>query len=39
MNKSSAQHNIESLTLIAYRLEELCNIVKERMLAIMNVGA
>lgn len=25
MNKSSAQHNIESLTLIAHRLEELCN--------------
>lgn len=25
MNKSSAQRNIESLTLIAYRLEELCN--------------
>jgi hypothetical protein len=25
MNRSSAQRNIESLTLIAYRLEELCN--------------
>lgn len=25
MNKSSAQHNIESLALIAHRLEELCN--------------
>ncbi|MFA5960549.1 MAG: hypothetical protein WC785_08525 [Tatlockia sp.] len=25
MNRSSAQHNIESLTLIAHRLEELCN--------------
>ena len=25
MNKSSAQHNLESLTLIAHRLEELCD--------------
>ena len=25
MNRSSAQRNLESLTLIAYRLEELCN--------------
>jgi hypothetical protein len=25
MNRSSAQHNMELLTLIAHRLEELCN--------------
>lgn len=25
MSKNSAQHNIESLTLVAHRLEELCN--------------
>ena len=25
MNKSSAQRNIESLTVIVHRLEELCN--------------
>ncbi len=26
MNRSSAQHNLESLTLVAYRLDDLCRI-------------